>query len=331
LIAAGALAALLVGVACPVRAAPPPPGSSWQITDPGQGPVALRAGGTRARELSGITWVEGTRYLAVSDRDPMLYPLTIELNAQTGAIARATLGRGVPLAGSRDLEGIAVDRTRGTVLVSDEDGPAIREYDPNSGALIRSLSLPAVFKQARNNLSLESLSFSPDGRALWTANEEALAIDGPRASDTTGSIVRLQRFDREFRPDGQWAYRTDPALGVVRRGARDLESSGVSDLVALPGGGLLVLERAFGAGGFRNRVYEVDFHAATDVGARASLAAMDDVAVGKRLLWEHAFFDINYEGAALGPPLAGGGWSLVLIADDGHHLRQALYALVVRR
>ena len=42
------------------------------------------------------------------------------------------------------------------------------------------------------------------------------------------------------------------------------------------------------------------------------------------------FPDINYEGAALGPRLADGGYSLLLLSDDGHNQRQALYALVLK-
>jgi len=98
---------------------------------------------------------------------------------------------------------------------------------------------------------------------------------------------------------------------------------------ALPGGALLVLERAYGAGGLRNRLYEVDFAGATDVAALPSLVGATYQPVRKRLLWERQFPDTNYEGAALGPPLSDGGYSLILISDDGHGQRQTLYALVL--
>ena len=39
----------------------------------------------------------------------------------------------------------------------------------------------------------------------------------------------------------------------------------------------------------------------------------------------------NFEGTALGPPLADGSRSLVLICDDGHDLHQALYPLRLRQ
>lgn len=291
--------------------------------------MSLPKGDTPARELGGITWDSGTRYYAVSDKLGTVFPLTIELNPRDGTIGHASIEPGIALPGSTDLEGVAYDRAHATVLVSDEVGPAIREYRVADGRLVRSIRVPAVYQNARTNLSLESLSLAPDRRSLWTANEETLVGDGPLSGAQAGSVVRLQRFDAE-RPTGQWAYVTDPLFGDMLREGRDVESSGVSDVVALPGGGLLVLERAFGAGGLRNRLYEVDFAGATDVAALPSLVGATYQPVHKRLLWEHQCADINYEGAALGPRLADGGYSLILISDDGHRQRQALYALVLR-
>jgi hypothetical protein len=289
----------------------------------------LPKGDTPARELGGIAWDSGTRYYAVSDKLGTVFPLTIEIDPRTGTISQAAIEPGIELPGSSDLEGVAYDRAHATVLVSDEVGPAIREYRVADGRSVRSLRVPAVYRNARRNLSLESLSLQPDRPILWTANEETLSVDGPLSTTQAGSVVRLQRFDAE-RPAGQWAYVTDPLFGQMLREGRDVESSGVADVVAMPGGGLLVLERAYGAGGLRHRLYEVDFTGATDTAALPRLAGATYQPVRKHLLWERQFPDINFEGAALGPPLTGGGHSLVLISDDGHRQRQALYALVVR-
>ena len=312
-----ALALLAIGAASPTP--------QWTIGDPGQGPVLLGAGGTGARELSGITWAGGTQYFAVSDKLAMAFPLSIALDAHSGTIARAVVEAGVRLPGSKDLEGIVYDSEHQTLIVSDEVGPGIREYRAADGALVRTIPVPAVYNNIRKNLSLESLSMDPDHRALWTANEETLGCDGPKSSSTKGSVVRLQRFDRSYQPNGQWAYVTDPTPDDVAP-----PSSGVSDLVALPHGGLLVLERAFGLAGLRIRLYEVDFAAATDIAALPSLAGASYTPVGKTLRWERTFPDTNFEGAALGPALDSGAHSLLLISDDGHHLRQALYALTIR-
>jgi hypothetical protein len=315
--ALGAFAALLaIAAAAPTR---------WSIDDPGQGPLALPAGGSGARQLSGITWAEGTRFYAVSDKLAKLYPLSIAIDPQSGAITHAAIEPGVPLPGSTDAEGIAYDPAEGTVWISDEFGPAIREYRLN-GSIVRRLSLPPVYLSARKNLALESLALDAE-HALWTANEETLTVDGERSSPAAGSTVRLQRFDRQYQPAGQWAYVTDPTSGDFAWRSGD---SGVSDLVALPGGALVALERAFGPDGLRIRLYEIDRTGATDISSLSSLAHARFTPVHKRLLWERRFHDLNFEGAALGPELANGARSLVLVSDDGHHLRQSLYALTLR-
>jgi phytase-like protein len=312
-----AAALLAIGAAAPAP--------QWTIGDPGQGPVLLAGGGTGARELSGISWAGGARYYAVSDKLAMAFPLSIEIDPHSGTIGRAAVEPGIPLPGSRDLEGIVYDPEHQTLLVSDEVGPGIREYRAAGGALVRTIAVPPVYDNIRKNLGLESLSMDPDHRTLWTANEETLGCDGAASSPTAGSVVRLQRFDRPYQPNGQWAYVTDPTPDDVAP-----RSSGVSDLVALPHGGLIVLERAYGLAGLRIRLYEVDFSGATDVAVLPSLARARYTPVRKMLLWERTFADANFEGAALGPGLDGGAHSVVLIADDGHHLRQALYALTIR-
>jgi hypothetical protein len=303
----------------------------WTVHDPGQGPVMVSSGDSGARQLSGITWAGGNRYYAVSDKVARLFSLSIDLDPHTGAVRHTAIAAGVPLAGSRDLEGIAFDPEHDTVLVSDETGPGIREYRLADGGLVRAIELPPVFAHIRKNLSLESLSMAPDHRTLWTANEETLATDGPISTTTTGSVVRLQRFDHAFRPAGQWAYVTEPLFGDLQLRGRDKESSGVSDLVALPDGGLIVLERAYGMGGLRIGLYEVDFAGATDVSELPSLAGAHYTPVHKTRLWQRLFPTINYEGATLGPELSAGGRSLLLISDDGHLQPQALYALRIER
>jgi Esterase-like activity of phytase len=108
--------------------------------------------------------------------------------------------------------------------------------------------------------------------------------------------VRLQRFDGLLAPAGQWAYLTDPSDGVV-------------DLLALPDGNLLALERAFRVGspqGYRNRIYLIDFAEATDVSDIPDLDAGGFTSVKKTLLWERNLGSTSthdFEGIALGPIL----------------------------
>ena len=97
------------------------------------------------------------------------------------------------------------------------------------------------------------------------------------------------------------------------------ERSGLVDLLALPDGQLLTLERELG--GFiplyRTRIYLVDLNAATDVSAVPSLEASGFMPVAKTLLWQGFFTSTNYEGITLGPVLHDGSSSLILVSDDG--------------
>lgn len=303
---------------------------SATISDPLQSPFPLAAGATGASELSGIAHAGGDSYYAVSDNAAGLFSLDIQVDSATGEILTAAISDSQTLGAGVDLEGLVHPPVGGSVFASDEVGPAIREYQLSDGAVLSEVAVPSVFINARTNFSLESLSMrvAPDplDDALWTANEEALTTDGPLATGTTGSLVRLQRFDAAFLPDGQWAYLTDPFPGAPFANA---ERSGVSDLLALPNGELLVLERSFSSAGFRPRIYQVDFALATDISAVANLDSAVFTSVAKTLLWERATSLENYEGLTLGIELDAGDHSLLLVSDDGGVAAQVLYALRV--
>lgn len=326
--AAGATLALLVLTA-----------GATVVEDPGQGPVALADGPRGTLELSGITWAGGARYLAVSDEGAGLCTLEVPLDPASGRVRSAAIAGCVRLEAGADLEGVA-RADDGMIYVSDEQGPAIRRYDAETGAVLGEVAVPARFARARRNLSLEALALAPDGAALWTANEEALEDDGPTNYDArgAGTRVRLQRFapagPGRWRADGQWAYPVDGVAPFLGRAP-----SGVVDLAVLPGGRLLVLERAVGAlqvtgeppvteVGFRSRIYVVELAGASDTTRMARLGASVRP-VAKTLLWESTFRAHNFEGMALGPALEDGRRSLLLVADGGQGLASTVYALRV--
>lgn len=309
-----ALLALLLAHATPSVAA--------TITDPGFGPVFFDGG---PRELSGLAPTSGGGFVAVGDGG-VLVELAIDVDRATGGIDGVAPGAEAALEGGVDTEGVATDPASGRLWVSDEVGPAIREHDPANGALLGAVPVPAPFDAARLNRSLESLARDTITGALWTANEAALEPDGPIASFVEGTTVRLQRFDVGGVADGQWAYVAEPIPGGPFQGD---ETSGVVDLLPLPSGELLVLERSLSSLFFDARLYEVDFAGATDTSALASLVTESFVPVAKTLRWSSGQLFSNFEGLALGPPLQADDWSLLLVSDDGGSFGQALYPLRV--
>ena len=276
-------------------------------------------------DLSGIVWTGGDSFVAVSDKKKALVPLTLKIDAATGCIASGEIGEPVPVpADAADFEGVAYVAAAKTFYISAETGNAVLRFRPGQPRAER-LTVPPVFAQARRNLSLESMTWNDTAKQFWIANEEALIPDGPLATADSGSLVRLQRLDAKFRPVAQYAWRTEPA-SFRFHGA----GSGVSDLCVLPDGSLIVLERGFGAGGLHLRLYLADFQNATDTSRLPSLAATDCIPARKILLFDRATGFVNFEGLALGPKLADGTRSLILIADSNGGSTHTFLPLKIR-
>ncbi len=115
-----------------------------------------------------------------------------------------------------------------------------------------------------------------------------------------------------------------------------VERSGLVDLLALPNGQILALERELGGylPRFRTRIYLVDFTGASDVADLSSLASGSGFTpVGKTLLWQGDTGFSNFEGITLGPPLSDGSYALLLVSDDGIGAmaqRQDSFSLILR-
>jgi hypothetical protein len=182
----------------------------------------------------------------------------------------------VPLADEQgtalDSEGLAVSRD-GTYLVSSETEPSIRRYS-RTGRLLDRLPVPDALRvspagRARPNGTFEGLTLLPGGRTLLASMEYALSGD-----DAT--TVRFQTWRRtphgHFALAAQYAYRTDPGLGVP-------------EVQATPDGRLLVLERGFTSGvGNTVRLYLADPRGATDTSGIDSLPVRPEARLIKKTL-----------------------------------------------
>lgn len=320
------------------------PGSKAGSTGPArlEGPVSLWSwfdlpDDPRSRELSGIAWDASTRTLwAVQDEIPRIVALHPDDELRTWRFGETV---DVTVSGPLDLEGIAVV-PEGFVVCS-EDGPRILEID-HQGALRHEVAVPARFREARQNKSLESLAMSPTGRYLFTTSEAALGSDGSIATHAEGTRVRILRLDRahdQRRGEvSEHVYVTDPAL-------RDGGDYGVSELAALGDEELLVLERGWLKGaGNTARIYR----ASLDDGA--SCLGLPALPAGHPALRKTLVADLsklaasglppakqpqanpildNYEGLAVGPRLRDGRSTLILVSDDNGRSDQVARILVL--
>jgi hypothetical protein len=286
----------------------------------GQPPVLIRRRQTAATELSGIAYGGGSTYYAVGDNGaPTIWQIDSPLGSRTGWIQSPAVAGSinVPMMGP-DSEGIALSPERTSAWVSDEINSAISQFSLATGLMLGSVAVPSIYRPAnvQSNRGLESLSYGVS--TLWTANEEALTQDGPLSTTSAGSWVRIQRFGgADLTPESQYAYRTDPIAAMSP--FTTSERSGLVDVLALPDGQVLTLERELG--GFiplyRTRIYLLDLDGATDVSAVPSLSAGGFTPAAKTLLWQGFFTSTNYEGITLGPVLRDGSSPLILVSDDG--------------
>ena len=322
------LLGLLAGAvaACTPPGVPAPPASETSAPARAASPVSVVAafdfpkGDERARELSGIAWEDSSRTLfAVSDETPWIVPLVpnATYDGWTFGAPIAT-----PVADKWDGEGIAV--TASSFFLANERGPRIYEL-ARTGHLRAPLRLPPRFDACVPNKCIEALSLSPDQRFLFFVNESALMPDGPQPTADAGTTVRIVRRDRPTDDDVEWVYRTEP---IFARGSGG--DMGVSDVAALSGTELLVMERSFVPGtGASVRIFHVTLEEKRELAScNAAIAGAPDV-VKKLVVDVASLGEIavpkapqtrlvvpNYEGMALGPALATGERILFLVSDD---------------
>jgi hypothetical protein len=310
------------------------------LTPVGEIPLpGLKPGQESPPGLSGITRVGGDTYYAVCDSGGLLHQMTIRIDHDTGVITGFVFGATVTLEGKgrRDLECVAWDDANRWVWVGDEKNGSIRAFQPVTGKLAKTLDVPEVYSAFRFNRSFEALSIRANGLEMWTCNEEALCRsdafnkkglpvdDGPRATREHGSVVRMQKFVRatpqdDWRPAGQWAYVTDPIGGKNFVGKA---RNGVAEMCCLDDGTVLVLEREMSVKGggiipmpsFLCRIYQVDFAGATDVSGITSLNGAKYRPVSKTAVFDRNTGLAMYEGLCLGPRLADGTRSMIMISD----------------
>lgn len=329
--------------------------------------------GTTVGGLSGIDFDASTgRYVAISDDRSGLNPArfyTLDLHldqfvrsATPGAagvsfkqVTTLQTPGGTPFATNTvDPEGIRYNAARQTLVWSNEgqrsgsglQNPTVREMRLD-GSHVRDFGVPQAYRPVgstagtatgdrgiQNNLAFESLTFSPDGRTLYTATENALVQDGPTAALNRGSRSRILSFDVTTGQAGaEYAYDVSP-VAIGPNPAGGFATNGLTDLLAIGDRQFIGIERSFATGaqtpgtpvtGNTIRLFHIDARQATDIAGRDSIAGDDSVvAATKTLLLDlsdlrnddgSALALDNIEGLTLGP-VVDGKQTLVLVSDN---------------
>lgn len=308
--------------------------------------------GTAVAGLSALALTRPSRALALVDNigttPARLYDLALGAPGRKVEVSGMTTLRkpdGVPYTGADfDGEGLVAEHGGRTVLASSETEPSIRRFRLSDGRQVATFDLPERFRvtpagQAAVNQTFEALAATPDGRMVYAGMEGPLSADGRDAAGR--GLQRILRYEGRsggaYTPKAQYAYRTDPGLGLV-------------ELVALGDDQMLALERGFTSGvGNTVRVYRVSATGVPDVSGVESLTTLTDPRawLGKQLLVDlvdcppsgatakqpqpNPLLD-NIEGMALGGPLPGDRRTLHLISDDNNNAAQTtrVYTLAVR-
>ena len=228
---------------------------------------------------------------------------TLDVNAATGAISNfqvvqtikfssagaalnglAPAAPGSALGLSFDPEGMVVNPKNGNLLVSDEYGPSLYEFN-RSGSLVKTYTVPSnlvpkvgstvnyngtptqLTSGREGNRGLEGLAISPDGHYAYAMLQDGTVVDGNLSggSLTRSFYTRIVKYDTATgQAVGQYAYKLD----------RNGQGQGISALVALGNDKFLVLERnnrgvstepTNTVGGADKSIYQIDLAGASDI------------------------------------------------------------------
>jgi 3-phytase len=183
----------------------------------------------------------------------------------------------------------------------------------------------------QENAAFEALSFSPDKQVLFTGSEYGLKQDMPEADRRKtyfSRILTYRKSSTDLAADKEYLYPNENYY------------SGLSDFVALDGTTLLTLEREF-TEEKKNiiKVFETKLDNATNVAGVEKITDLSLVTMAQKslvldldsILGEldptYPTLD-NIEGIAIGPKLANGNDSLILVSDNNFSEKQRTVFLI---
>ncbi len=303
----------------------------------------------------------------VFDYDTRVQRFTIDVDPNTGAISNFLVAETIEFADGAtafsgkspspvnvlghalDPEGFVINPMNGHMLVSDEYGPSLYEFDQN-GQLVRAFTTPAnlVPKDGANvdyvttpptagregNRGFEGLAISPDGKYAYAMLQNGAVTDG-LSGGTRGLYTRIVKFDTTTgEAVGQYAYKLQTSG----------QGTGISSLVALGNDRFMVLERdnrGVGVGATLaspdKEIYLIDLSTASDV-TLINLPATGGLPAGYTPVNKGSkVIDLDltpvaalgnkspekWEGLAVGPKLNNGNYLLLAGTDNDYSVTQS--------
>ena len=308
-------------------------------------------------------------YVLSDDRSQLsparFYTLKIDIasnNEQTAKIQGVTVENVTTLqneigqnysAETIDPEGISLS-PRGTLFISSEGipkneiNPFIGEFNPTTGQIQEQIPLPKRYliatdtdsepRGVEENLGFEPLTISAtstlkdDPFRLFTATESSLKQD---TSTTPPLNIPVRLLHYVISPVGSPVIVAEH-LYLLDETPKGAIANGLTELLALPNeGSWLSLERTFGVFGFGAKLFQVVNSGASDTSTTLSFQEGPNNInpLRKKLLLDLETLDIeldNLEGMTLGPRLADGSKTLLLISDDNFNAEQTTQLLLFK-
>ncbi len=298
--------------------------------------------------FSGLDFSNNTYYLIVDDaKNPRFVKSNIIIQKDTFSSVQFINTTSLKDATSPffrenylDLESIFVDKETQEINFVSEGSiyknkkPSIFVTDLN-GNFKYEYKLPSQFlklEHIKHNAVFEASSKSSNNKGFWVAMEGVLKSDGDEPTfHKTLSPIRITYFDKKTKKaTKQYAYQLEH---IYKPAKGNINLNGVTAILEYKENHFFVVERIYqsGYGTYGNIVQIFEAYIdkkTTNILAIDSLKNNSFIPLKKRLLLN--FNDIknkltdgivdNIEGITLGPKLANGNQSLVLVADDNFQI-----------
>lgn len=175
-------------------------------------------------------------------------------------------------------------------------------------------------KGQRDNLALEALSTTKDGKFVFVGSEEALLQDGRTSTPSFASTARIILYS-DLKPIKEFAYTLEkvPSIAV---GGLTVGENGLVDIAAIDENNFYSLERSFLPLAkktviriFKNHIDEKT----SDISKMDTISKLKVTPVTKFLISDLSEFPIktdNVEGLCFGPLLANGHQTLIAVSDN---------------